>query len=87
MDIFEKFNSLLSDENPQIHDYVERKDDIKLLHNKNNHKLFFVSTPAHGYFGLLYPDGDLILVGEEDEGIDNDEVMAFFGINQYGNKN
>jgi hypothetical protein len=80
MTIFEQFNQILKEQN----DHVEYESDIKTLLKKEDYTLVFVSTPAHGYFGLVFPDGELELIGEEDDGIQRKDVMKFFKVNQYG---
>lgn len=90
--LFEQFNDFLTKEwedaskhGECFKDYVEYESDIETLKEKDGYKLVFVDTPAHGYFGYVYKNGKLIVVGEEDEGlIYNPKIMDFFKVDQYG---
>lgn len=84
--IFEQFNDILADEDPKVHDYIEREEDLKILHeHKDGCKLVFASTPAHGYFGYVDESGELHFVGEEDEGIHEPLILEIFDCDKYGN--
>lgn len=82
--LFEQFNQLLNHEDEQIHDWVEYEKDIKILQEKEGYKLVFVGTPKYGYFGYVFKNGKLVIIGEEDEGIQDKKIMNFFNVDIYG---
>lgn len=82
--VFEQFNDLLRDEDEKIHDYVMKEEHIRVILENKGHKLVFASTPAHGYYGFVNLDGELFIVGEEDDGIQEEDVMDFFEVDEYG---
>ena len=84
--LFEQFNDILENEDEQIHDYLEYESCIKTLCEKDGYKLVFGDTPGHGYFGYVYKNGRLIIIGEEDDGIQDERIMKFFGVDKYGQK-
>lgn len=86
--LFEQFNKLLADEDPQIHDYVEHESDIVILQDDKEYdiQLVFASTTGHGYYGAVNGLGELMLVGEEDEGIQEKFIMDIFEVDEYGRK-
>lgn len=57
--------------------------EAKMLVEKGGVYLFFVDTPAHGYFVSVADDGVGRFVGEEDCGIPDARVRRFFGVGQY----
>lgn len=82
--LFEQFNDLLNDEDEQANDWVEYESDIEILQEKEGYKLVFVGTPKHGYFGYVFKNGRLVIIGEEDEGIQDKKIMNFFNVDRYG---
>lgn len=57
--------------------------EAKMLVEKEGVYLFFIETPAHGYFVSVADDGVGRFVGEEDCGIPDARVRRFFGVGQY----
>lgn len=85
-EVLNKFNQLL------MNDHIEKESDIKVLKEEVVYatgkeykmKLLFANTAKHGYYGFLNGVGELFLVGEEDEGIESEDIMEIFEVNEYG---
>ncbi|MNJ90061.1 hypothetical protein D3C87_76530 [compost metagenome] len=88
--ILSQFNNLLKLE---TQDFVEKENDIKVVKEEKVYanckeytmKLLFAKTSSGGYYGFLNGVGELFLVGTKNEGIQSEDIMSIFEVNEYGN--